>query len=257
MSEETEFAGMVAVIAGGASGIGQAAAYELLRRGAVVAVLDRQPGPGDDGVDHLTCDVSCTDQVDAAITEVVMRHGRLDVLVNCAGVEARGGLDEVTDEDCERVLDVNVVGMLRTMRAALPHLKESSSAAIVNTSSVAADVGMSGLALYSASKGAVLAMTRAVAADLLPHGVRVNCVSPGTVDTPWIQRLLEASEDREGLLEILKARQPMRRLVAPDEVARAIAYLASPRCPSVTGTSLSVDGGVVGLTTAPDVSAST
>ncbi len=145
------------------------------------------------------------------------------------------------------MLDVNVVGMARVARAALPYLRESKHPAIVNTSSVVAVVGVKNRALYSASKGAVLAMTLAMAADHVGEGIRVNAVAPGTADTPWVARLLDEADDPAAMGEALRRRQPMGRLVSPDEVAHAIAYLASPLSASTTGTVLGVDGGMAGL----------
>jgi NAD(P)-dependent dehydrogenase (short-subunit alcohol dehydrogenase family) len=142
------------------------------------------------------------------------------------------------------VLDVNVVGMVRVSRAALPALRNSSAAAIVNTASIAATAGLQQRVLYSASKGAVAAMTRAMAADLLSDGIRVNAVNPGTADTPWIGRLLAKAADPAAERAALEARQPHGRLVSPDEVAAAIAYLASPAAASVNGVALAVDGGM-------------
>ena len=135
--------------------------------------------------------------------------------------------------------------MVRVARAALPHLRESSSAAIVNTCSVAATAGIPNRALYSASKGAVMSLTLAMAADHVREGIRVNCVCPGTADTPWIGRLLDAADDPDAERAALEARQPMGRLVSADEVAEAIVYLASTS--GTTGTALFVDGGMQGL----------
>jgi NAD(P)-dependent dehydrogenase (short-subunit alcohol dehydrogenase family) len=149
------------------------------------------------------------------------------------------------------VFDVNVVGIVRTSRAALPYLRESRHAAIVNTCSVAATAGLPQRALYSATKGAVLSLTLAMAADHIREGIRVNCVNPGTADTPWIGRLLSRADDPAEERAALEARQPMGRLVTADEVAAAIAYLASPAAASVTGTSLAVDGGMAGLRLRP------
>jgi len=149
------------------------------------------------------------------------------------------------------VLDLNVVGIARVTRAALPYLRRSSHAAIVNTCSIAATAGLPQRALYSASKGAVLALTRAMAADHIGEGIRVNCVTPGTVDTPWVGRLLEAAPDPRAERAALAARQPHGRLVTAEEVAHAVAYLASPRAGSTTGIELPVDGGMAGLRLRP------
>jgi NAD(P)-dependent dehydrogenase (short-subunit alcohol dehydrogenase family) len=141
---------------------------------------------------------------------------------------------------------------VRVSRAALPYLRTSPTAAIVNTCSVAANVGLPQRALYSATKGAVLSLTRAMAADHLREGVRVNCVNPGTADTPWVARLLDSADDPAAERTALAARQPHGRLVSADEVARAVAYLASPHSGSTTGTSLTVDGGLVPLRLRPE-----
>jgi NAD(P)-dependent dehydrogenase (short-subunit alcohol dehydrogenase family) len=145
------------------------------------------------------------------------------------------------------VLSVNVVGIARATRAALPLLLRSSHAAIVNTCSAVADVGVPQRALYAASKGAVRSLTLAMAADYVKQGVRVNAVTPGTADTPWVRRLLDQAPDAQAAATALQARQPTGRLVTAGEVAFAIAYLASPLSGSTTGTLLAVDGGMAGL----------
>jgi 2-keto-3-deoxy-L-fuconate dehydrogenase len=152
-----------------------------------------------------------------------------------------------SDEEWHRVLDVNVVGIARVTRAALPHLRASSHAAIVNTCSVVAPVGLPQRAVYAASKGAVASLTLAMAADHVREGVRVNAVTPGTADTPWVARLLAEADDPDQAGRALRSRQPMGRLVSAEEVAHAIAYLASPLSASTTGTLLAVDGGMSGL----------
>jgi len=171
----------------------------------------------------------------------------LDVLVNNAGVGAQGTVEDNTDAEWHTVLDVNLLGVVRVSRAALPHLRSSERAAIVNTCSAAAMVGLPDRALYSATKGAVLSLTLAMAADHLRDGIRVNCVSPGTADTPWINRLLAKAPDPVAERAALLARQPTGKLVSPEEVAAAIVYLASPLAGSCTGVNLTVDGGILGL----------
>ncbi len=242
-----EFAGLVAVVTGGGSGIGHAAASTLLARGARVAVLDLDVRDAPPGALALPTDVADSASVDAAIAAVVGRFGGLDVVVNNAGIPASGPIDGPADAEWLRVLDVNVVGIARVSRSALPHLRASSHAAIVSTCSVAATVGMPGLALYSASKGAVLALTRAMATDHLNDGIRVNCVSPATVDSPWLAPRVASADDPEELRAALRDRQPNGRLVTSQEVADAISYLASPRSASTTGTELIVDGGLTRL----------
>jgi 2-keto-3-deoxy-L-fuconate dehydrogenase len=248
-----EMDGLRALVTGGASGIGLATAQRLTRLGARVAVLDLAD-QAPDGLTLVRADVTDDGAVRAAVASAVDALGGLDVLVNNAGIGAQGGVEDNDDEEWHRVYDVNVVGMIRVARAALPALRASSSAAIVNTSSIAATAGLPDRVLYSATKGAVLSMTLAMAADLLPEGIRVNAVNPGTADTPWIGRLLERTEDPAAERAALNARQPHGRLVSADEVAGAIAYLASPASGSTTGTWIAVDGGMSGLRLRPPTS---
>jgi NAD(P)-dependent dehydrogenase (short-subunit alcohol dehydrogenase family) len=240
-----EFDGAVAIVTGGASGIGQAVAVLLAERGARVAVLDREVAD----VPHFAVEADVTDarQVGIAVDAVVAHFGGLDIVINNAGIGAAGDVSANDDAEWHRVLDVNVVGIARVTRAALPHLRGSACAAVVNTSSVVATVGVPNRALYSASKGAVSALTLAMAADHVREGIRVNAVTPGTADTPWVGRLLDAADDPAEAASALRARQPMGRLVTAAEVAHAIVYLASPLSSSTTGTLLAVDGGMAGL----------
>jgi 2-keto-3-deoxy-L-fuconate dehydrogenase len=217
-----DFVGLVAIVTGGASGIGAATAALLVERGAQVAVLDRSIGVPDSRFFWVNCDVSDSVSVQAAVVAVVTEFGGIDIVVNNAGIGAAGDVTMNDDDEWHHVLDVNVVGIARVMRAALPHLRESTHASIVNTCSVVATVGVPNRALYAASKGAVSALTLAMAADHVSEGIRVNAVMPGTTDTPWVERLLSA-------------------------VAHAIAYLASPSSGSTTGTLLAVDGGMAGI----------
>jgi 2-keto-3-deoxy-L-fuconate dehydrogenase len=242
-----DFAGLVALVTGGGSGIGAATAALLRDRGARVAVLDRHPAGAPADVLALGCDVSDRIGVQEAVDAVVARLGGLDVVVNNAGVGAVGDVAANDDDEWARVLDVNVTAMARVAAAALPHLRRSEHAAIVNTASAAAFVGLRERALYSATKGAVVALTLAMAADHAVEGIRVNAVAPGTADTPWVRRLLDAAEDPEATGEALRRRQPIGRLVTAEEVATAIAWLASPAAGSTTGAVLRVDGGMTSL----------
>ena len=251
MTAAGEFDGLVAVVTGGGSGIGLAIARRLARAGARVAVLDLDPSGADEGMLGLSADVSDDASVRGAVDQVVDRLGGLDVLVNNAGIGAQGTVADNDDDEWHRVLDINVLGIVRTTRAALPHLRRSSAAAIVNTCSIAATAGLPQRALYTASKGAVLSLTRAMAADHVREGIRVNCVNPGTADTPWVARLLEQTGDPAAERTSLEARQPHGRMVSADEVAGAVLYLASPLSGSTTGADLAVDGGMAGLRLRP------
>ncbi|MFY1636542.1 SDR family NAD(P)-dependent oxidoreductase [Solwaraspora sp. WMMB335] len=247
----SDFEGLVAIVTGGASGIGLATAIQLQGRGAEVAVLDVDPSGLPEGVLGVKADVTDDAEVKAAVDTVNERFGRLDVVVNNAGISAVGDVTDNSDQEWLHVLNVNVVGMVRVARHAVPHLRRSPCAAIVNTCSIVAWAGMEKRTLYSASKGAVYALTLAMAADHLREGIRVNCVAPGTADTPWVDRLLGRTADPEGERAALNARQPMGRMVSADEVAFAIAYLASPLSSASVGTVLGVDGGMHGLRLRP------
>ena len=243
-----ELDGLAAVVTGGGSGIGLATARLLASRGARVAVLDLKPG---DEFIALQADVTDDESVRRAVGEAAGQLGGIDILVNNAGIGAIGTVADNPDEQWHQVFDVNVVGIVRVTRAALPCLRASGHAAIVNTCSIAATAGLPQRALYAATKGAVLSLTLAMAADHLPEGIRVNCVNPGTADTPWVGRLLAAASDPVAERVALEARQPMGRLVSAEEVAAGIAYLASPAASSVTGTALAIDGGMAGLRLRP------
>ncbi|MEV6833217.1 SDR family oxidoreductase [Streptomyces sp. NPDC051133] len=246
-----DFTGLKALVTGGASGIGRATADLLAARGARVAVLDLDPAPVRKPLLALRADVTDDASVRTAVQEAAEALGGLDILVNNAGIGAQGTVEDNDDDEWRHVFDVNVLGMVRTARAALPHLRRSDRAAIVNTCSVAATAGLPQRALYGATKGAVYSLTLAMAADHVREGIRVNCVNPGTADTPWIGRLLAAAPDPAAERAALEARQPTGRLVSAAEVAGAIAYLAGPLSGATTGTALAVDGGMQGLRLRP------
>lgn len=246
-----EFEGLKAIVTGGASGIGAATVSHLLTRGCAVAVLDLAPEGSAPGAAAIQCDVSVTGSANAAVEQAAELLGGIDILVNNAGIGAQGAVDANDDDEWLRVLNVNVLGMVRVTRASLPYLRQSLHGAIVNTASIAATAGIPQRALYSASKGAVHSLTLAMAADHIREGIRVNCVNPGTADTPWVARLLDQADDPEAEREALNARQPHGRLVSAEEVAAAIGYLASPLSGSTAGVSLAVDGGMQGLRLRP------
>ncbi len=246
-----ELEGLVAIVTGGASGIGAAIARRLHADGAEVAVLDLDASAVDPAYVGVATDVGDRASVDAAVAAVAERFGRIDIVVNNAGIGAVGDVAANDDAEWARVLSVNVTSVARVTAAALPWLRRSPAAAVCNTGSIGATVGLQQRALYSASKGAVLSLTRAMAADHLREGIRVNAVNPGTADTPWVGRLLAAAADPDAERAALEARQPHGRLVGPDEVAAAVRYLVGPSASSTTGSYIEVDGGMVPLRMRP------
>jgi len=242
-----EFDGLVAVVTGGASGIGLATSLALAEHGASVAVLDLTPEGLDARLTGFVADVGDRSSVDAAIAGVGERFGAIDIVVNNAGISAIGSVEELPDDAWARVFNINVTGMARVSAAALPFLRASQHAAIVNLCSIGALNGLPRRALYNASKGAVLALTYAMATDHVAEGIRVNAVSPGTVFTPFVENFLRTFDDPVAERAALDARQATGRMVTPEEVASAILYLASPNSGSTTGTALDVDGGVTHL----------
>jgi NAD(P)-dependent dehydrogenase (short-subunit alcohol dehydrogenase family) len=242
-----EFAGLVAIVTGAGSGIGLEVAKGLTERGATVFGFDISQGEMGSVATFIKCDIGDGASVDSAFAEFKKSSNKLDILINNAGIGSLTSVEKETDEVWQKVLNVNVVGTARVSRAAIALLRESKSGAIVNTASVAAIDGIPNRAAYSASKGAILSLTLAMATDHLADGIRVNAVNPATTDTPWVKKLLEQSPDAKAARSALESRQPMGRLVSPSEIASAIIFLASPIQASVTGTTINVDGGMHSL----------
>ena len=249
MSEE--LLGLTAVITGAGSGIGLATAQNFAAGSARVFGLDLNPGAMGDSAEWIQCDVGDSRSVESALARISKQIDALDILVNNAGIGAVGTVEDATEDEWVNVLNVNVIGVARVTKCALPLLRRSRAAAIVNTCSIAATAGLPHRAVYSASKGAVQALTRAMAADLIHEEIRVNCVNPGTADTPWVSRLLDLAPDPAAERSALEQRQPSGRLVSAAEVASAIRFLAHPDQRSITGTVVRVDGGMDGLRVAP------
>ncbi len=226
-------AGRVIVVTGARGGIGTAITQLFEANGDVVAGLDLTDG----------FDVTDARACEHAAREIAERHGPVDVLCNNAGIAAVGDVVMSTPEDFERVFAVNVFGVANMSRAFVPPMRARGRGAIVNMCSVVATVGLAQRAVYGSSKGAVLALTRAMAVDELPYGIRVNCVSPGTVFSPWVERLTAASEDPSAALDALRRRQPLGRMVSTEEVAAAVLYLAADTT-FTTGADLLLDGGI-------------
>jgi 2-keto-3-deoxy-L-fuconate dehydrogenase len=246
MSEQP-FKGSVVVVTGGAAGIGKAVAQAFVAEGAIVAVLDRDVSDAPEGVTALQADVTSDAAANSALQSFGDKHGRIDVLVANAGVSYPATVEQGPLDDWQRIFDINVLGYVRAIRAALPYLRRSQHAAIVNMSSCTAATGLRRRVLYSATKGAIDAMTRAMAADLLHEGIRVNSVRPGTVDTPLIGKLIDEAPDPALQRQVYNDRQPTGFMVQAEEVARAVLYLADPRARSTSGSVLTVDGGLASL----------
>ena len=242
-----EFAGLVAIVTGAGSGIGLEVAKGLTERGATVFGFDINQGEMGSVATFIKCDIADATSVNSAFAEFKKASSKLDILINNAGIGSLTTVENETDEIWHKVLNVNVVGTARVSRAAIPLLRASKSAAIVNTASIAGTDGIPNRAAYSASKGAVLSLTLAMATDHLVDGIRVNAVNPATTDTPWVKKLLDQSPDAKAARTALESRQPMGRLVSPSEIASAIIFLASPIQASVTGTTINIDGGMHSL----------
>jgi 2-keto-3-deoxy-L-fuconate dehydrogenase len=228
--------GRVVVVTGSSGGIGSAIVDRFTASGDIVVGLDLV-----DGVD-----ISRPEDCAAATARIIADHDHIDVLCNNAGIGATGDVVASSLEEWQRVFAVNVFGVANMSRAVLPAMRAAGRGAVVNTCSVVASVGLVDRAVYSASKGAVLALTRAMAADEIPHGIRVNCVSPGTVASPWVERTVAALPDPEAGLEALRQRQPLGRMVSCDEVAAAVVYLADDTT-FTTGADFLLDGGITGV----------
>ena len=243
--------GKRALVTGAGAGIGRAIALRLAGEGARVALADVNEeaaegvaGEIGGGSPVYRVDVTKADEMENLIGSVVGEFGGLDVMVNNAGVGIAANAPDTTEENYDLVMDVCVRGTFLGMKYAIPTIKDSGGGSIVNMSSIAALVGLTDRAVYSAAKGAILAMTRASAIDHIEEGVRINCIAPGTVDTPWVARITAGYDDPEDAREKMKARQPHGRLVQPEEIAAMAAYLASDESGSVVGACMIVDGGV-------------
>ncbi len=229
-------ANRVIVVTGASGGIGTAIGNAFTALGDTVIGLDLL-----DGFD-VTDPAACAESAD----RIQREHGRVDVLCNNAGISAVGDVVQSTPEEWDRVFAVNVFGTANMSRAFLPAMRTAGAGAVVNTCSVVASVGLVERAVYGASKGAVLALTKAMAADEIAYGIRVNCVSPGTVWSPWVERLVQTTPDPEATTESLRARQPLGRMVSCEEVAAAVVYLAAPTT-FTTGADFLLDGGITGV----------
>jgi meso-butanediol dehydrogenase/(S,S)-butanediol dehydrogenase/diacetyl reductase len=246
-------ANKVSVITGAGSGIGRAAALLFAREGAKVVAADIRPKAADETAQMIRdagghamsveADVTDAPAVQRMFRETVQAYGRLDVLVNNAGYGFAATVEQTDEADWDRLMAVNLKGVFLGCKYGIPIMRQGGGGAIVNTASTVAMVGIESRAAYCASKGGVAALTRAMALDHVRDHIRVNCVAPGTIESPYFTEIFAKASDPATLRKTLEARQAMNRLGRPEEVAHAMLYLASDESSFVTGTMLVVDGG--------------
>jgi NAD(P)-dependent dehydrogenase (short-subunit alcohol dehydrogenase family) len=248
------FTGKVAVVTGAGAGIGAAVARRLAAEGARVAVFDRDPGAAratadaaGGGAEAFEVDVSAPGSVRAGMAAVVERLGGIDVLVNVAGVVRYGEVPDFSEEDWELVVGTNLTGTFLTAKYAIPAMRARGGGAIVNFASAQAFASQPLVAAYSASKGAVVAMTRTLALDHAKDGIRVNCVCPGSVETPMLRYGAELLDERDPAETMREwgGKHPIGRLIQPEDVATVVAFLASDDAAVITGAPHLVDGGLL------------
>ena len=244
-----DFSGKIAVVTGGASGMGAATARVLTESGATVVIVDRNAdGARQQAValgapDPVTGDVSRSAFCDATVADVIERYGRVDILINAAGIIKRTDVIGTSDEAWRQIFGVNVDGIFFMCRAALPHMQARGSGVIINFGSIWGDIGAAGVAAYCATKGAVHNLTRAMALDHARDGIRILAVCPGEVDTPMLSTERAAPPTRAYLDDLADRTIPVGRLAQPEEIANVVAFLASDAAGYMTGSMVTVDGG--------------
>ncbi len=247
------FQDKVAVVTGAALGIGRAAAIAFAREGANVAIVDKNQQQGEPAAQEVQAqgrealfvltDISRADDVRVMVDCVVSRWGRLDILVNNAGIYLQGDAVVTSAEDWERILAVNLTGAFLCTKYAIPVMIKHGGGVIVNVASEAGLVGIKGQVAYNVSKAGMIALTRSASVDFAEQGIRVNCVCPGTTDTPLVREAVSRAPDPATARRRLEQVRPLNRLGAPEEIASAILYLASPEAGYATGAVFSIDGG--------------
>lgn len=245
----------VAIVTGAASGIGRASAIAFAREGARVAVVDRNERGGADTVSAIQSgggeafftrvDVTREEEIERMVEETARLWGRIDILFNNAGILLVKTIDEMTGEEWDRVMSVNVKSAFLVSKHAVPHMRRIGKGAILNTGSIASFTGQVGTPVYSASKGAIALLTQSLALDLARDGIRVNCICPGITDTPMLREHLGHGEEGEARIRARLSRVPLGKILSPEDVARAAVYLVSDDSEGVTGVLHVVDGGLI------------
>lgn len=249
-----DFKGKVAIVTGGTTGIGFATAMMLAQGGAAVVIAGRGENRGADALEKLSaieplsffmpCDVSSVSDCRSLVEETVSRLGRLDILINSAGVFMDGSIESVTEGDYQKIMDINVKGTFFMCKMVLPEMRKVGGGAIVNVSSDSGIMGNTDAVLYCASKGAVTIFTKALSVDVAKENIRVNCICPGDIQTPMLDREATASNDPVAYMREMTRHYPAGRVGKPEEVAATICFLVSDMAPFVVGAAWSIDGGL-------------
>jgi len=251
---QKEFTGKTALVTGGAMGIGKAVALLLSERGADIAVVDKSAEIGIKTVEEIkqtgseavfiNADVSVSDDASRAVEETIKRFGRIDIVSNNAGIQRYGTVESTPENEWDEVMNVNLKSVYLICRSAVPHLKKTKGC-IVNMTSVQAFATQRNVAVYTTSKHALIGLTRSMALDFARDGIRVNCVAPGTTDTPMLKWAASLDQNPEAVYEMCRQMHPLGRIASPKEVAEVAAFLASDKASFVTGAVYSVDGGLL------------
>jgi NAD(P)-dependent dehydrogenase (short-subunit alcohol dehydrogenase family) len=249
-----KLSGKVAIVTGAASGIGRASAITFAREGAKVVFADRNPDEGESAAQTVIreghqayfakVDVANEAEVARMVGDVAARWGRIDILFNNAGVLLVKTIEEMTEQEWEHVMGINVKATFFAIKHVAPHLRRSGGGAILNTGSIASLAGQTGTPAYSASKGAIALLTQSLALDLGRDGIRVNCICPGITDTPMLREHLGHGREGEARIKARLARVPLGKVLSPQDVARAALYLVSDDSAGITGVLHVVDGGL-------------
>jgi NAD(P)-dependent dehydrogenase (short-subunit alcohol dehydrogenase family) len=251
---EAEFGGKSSIVFGGAMGIGQATVALLLERGANVTIADRQPmvaqawlekqGFESDRMQVISCDVGITSDPERAVAAHLERFGTLEIAINSAGIQRYGNLETTSEDGWDEVMNVNLKGAFRVAKACLPALRISRGN-IVLVASVQSFASQQNVTAYTVSKHGLIGLVKSAAVDYAREGIRINCVCPGTVDTPMLHAAVKLDSNPNAVLETVNRIHPLGRIAQPSEVAEVIAFLASPRASFVTGAAYLVDGGLL------------